>query len=75
MSSRFITLTGILFDDKGISNYQLKINPFTVESFYETEIKHESAKDISTCKLITRSGWEYDIDLSIDQLEELLNKF
>ncbi len=73
MNSRFIELPAIEVDEIGIKFYKLKINPFNIESFYETEIIFDDAKDIQACKLITKSGCEYDIDLSIDKLEEILN--
>jgi hypothetical protein len=72
MNSRFITLQAYNIETAGAIVYDIKINPFSIECFYNTNDILEGFD--ATCIIITKTGLEFSIACSAEELEKILNQ-
>lgn len=72
MNSRFITLRAYTVETAAVYTYEIKINPFSIECFYNTSEMIEGIE--STCIIFTKTGLEFDIACSAEELEKMLNE-
>jgi hypothetical protein len=77
--SRFVKLEAVSVDeqDGSVSFYELRINPFQVESFYETDITYDSIETMERmtdrcCSITTKSGDKYTVMGNSDTIEQRL---
>jgi hypothetical protein len=74
--SRFIKLPGFFFEDELLFFHDLWINPFQVESFISLDISYTNDDgmnvEVNGSKIVTKSGVEYDVSLSPEDLIKVL---
>lgn len=66
-------------EDGELESSQLRINPFTIDSYHATKLEHEDIDGNTTerdvCVIFCRSGISYQILLPLVDLERTLNDF
>ena len=74
--SRYTKLEGVIIsDDKEVFFFDLYLNPFQVESIYESEVSFYSGRKKETrscCHLIMKSGTTHDVLGSVGNIINLL---
>lgn len=78
MKERFITLEAFFMEDDMLFFHDLKINPFSIESYYETSIgwTNEDGEHLDgpAVKLFTKSGFDYDVRISLEDFEVAISQ-
>lgn len=66
----------IIDEDNQLFSADLRILPFTIEAYLPTNINYvdDDGMDLqeSATRIFTKSGFEYDLLLSIEEFEELI---
>lgn len=75
--SRFIKLEAFFVNEGRLFFYDLWVNPFQVEAFMELTVNYigEDNEDVElvATKFITKSGEEFDVNISPSEAEAKLN--
>lgn len=76
MKERFILLPSFFQEDGMVWFHDLWINPFQIESISEIDISYtdpESQMSVTRngMRIVTRSGQQHDIDMTIDDFMDL----
>lgn len=78
MSDRFIKVPMVIMDDEGqVFTAELRIIPFIIEAYLPSKVSYTDdegceVEDDAT-KIYTKSGFEYDLLMSIEEFEKLID--
>lgn len=76
MSERFTILPMCFYVEDELMQTDLRLNLFQVEGYTPSSVVYNDEDNIpveaETTKVFTKSGYEYDILMPIDQFEKLL---
>jgi len=76
MSDRFITLPMCFLVEEELMQSDLKLNPFQIEGYVSSSVTYQDDDNIpieaEATKIFTKSGYEYDILLPIEEFEKLI---
>ena len=75
---RFVTLEAVSIDkNKNVTFYDFCLNPFQVESFYESEISYDNVDSLDAvtqacCTIRTKSGAVHTILGDMDKMKSIV---
>lgn len=74
MKERYLTLPAAIVEDEDVKFCDVRINPFSIDFYFEAEIEYENEEGsmayFSTTRITTRTGNEIDIMMSIEEFEK-----
>jgi hypothetical protein len=75
--SRFVKLPMFYFEEDLMYFSEMWINPFQIESFVSLDLSYTNEfgveVDVNGSRITTKSGLDYDINLTVRDLEKLLS--
>lgn len=74
--SRFVKLPSFFFENELLYFNEVWINPFQVEAYVSLDMTYTDENGIEVelggTKIFTKSGFEYDINMPVSEVEKLL---
>lgn len=73
MRERYIKLPAAIIEYEELHFTSLYINPFSIDCYFESSIEcpdeEGNMHEISAIRMVSRSGYEYDILMSLEDFE------
>jgi hypothetical protein len=76
--SRFVLMEAVSIDkSKNVTFYDFYLNPFQIESFYESEVSYDRDDTLETetkecCTLRTKSGAVHTVLLNTEEMKSII---